>query len=62
MSHNHCKGCAAKKNSCIYTEFNDGDCPCTNCLIKVVCINTEGCEEWSGPGKPEAFHFKTHGW
>jgi len=21
----------------------------------MVCVETEGCEEWSGPGKPEAF-------
>jgi len=51
----HCKGCAARSNGCIYTLANNGNCPCVNCLVKMVCINSEGCEEWSGPGKPEAF-------
>ena len=55
MSQNYCKGCAAEKNGCIYAPVNPGDCPCMTCLVKMVCVETEGCEEWSGPGKPEAF-------
>ena len=53
---NKCDGCKtyeseieSQKVFCRFAKFNQmGDCPCTNCLIKMVCIH--GCiriEEWT---------------
>ena len=47
-----CRGCAIlcdekhpediSDQNCCYSKFNmEGDCPCTNCLVKVTCRN--GC-------------------
>ena len=41
---NHCEGCITLKDpygkgiSCYWYSYNkDGSCPCTNCLIKMIC-------------------------
>jgi len=39
----NCEGCAVKEE-CGYTEFSN-DCPCTICLVKVVCAD-ELCNEY----------------
>ena len=42
----YCKGCAVF--ICFYRMYNaeKGDCPCTNCLVKVVCDDGEKCSMW----------------
>ena len=46
-----CKGCDSysptSRYFCSFTEYNEeGDCPCTNCLVKVPCDGTEVCKLW----------------
>jgi hypothetical protein len=38
----YCEGCAINE---ICNEENYGDCPCTNCLVKMMC-DDEGCDMW----------------
>jgi hypothetical protein len=40
----YCEGCVIKPR-CNYKEDNNGDCPCTNCLVKVMCKD-DGCNKW----------------
>lgn len=41
--HNHhkeCEGCAHKSNGCLlwrYCPLKISECPCTNCIVKVMC-------------------------
>jgi len=47
----YCKGCFVV-DYCNYPEYNkNGVCPCTNCLIKMVCNDDdiELCDEWKHP-------------
>ena len=40
----YCKGCDASI-ICFYRELNKGDCPCTNCLVKVTCNDQKDFNE-----------------
>jgi len=49
---NSCKGCSSMNSDdlelpCIYLSYfktnQNGECPCSNCLVKVVC--EEACED-----------------
>jgi len=48
----YCKGCYCEDNYCelLYmfidklTDF--GVCPCSICLVKVICTNAYGCEDY----------------
>ena len=41
----YCKGCPVEL--CFYIHLNTkGDCPCTNCLVKVVCNDGVSCSQW----------------
>lgn len=43
----YCKGCESYNQFCSFTEDNEeGDCPCTNCLVKVPCDGTQVCKLW----------------
>ncbi len=52
----YCKGCDSysrlSRYHCSFAVDNkEGDCPCTNCLVKVPCDGTEICklwDEWTG--------------
>lgn len=49
----YCKGCVIFEY-CNYSKYNkNGVCPCTNCLIKMVCENTGDnlCDDWKKPTK-----------
>ncbi len=55
----YCKGCLVV-DYCNYVKYNrNGVCPCTNCLIKMVCEDTGDslCDEWKNPTK-EVQEFK----
>ncbi len=45
MRNKHCEGC---NNTCdvqiIPNTNNNGSCPCTICVVKMVCETT--CDEW----------------
>ena len=44
----YCKGCLASSSLCQYTDNygkNDGRCPCTYCLVKMICQNV--CNEFN---------------
>lgn len=51
---NECEGCYSysmnqhyDNDVCSFEQFNEnGECPCTECLIKMMCSN--GCEEYLG--------------
>jgi hypothetical protein len=52
IMHEHCKSCLTyneysdKCGILIASELNlKGDCPCTNCLIKVMC--NKGCDDYN---------------
>ncbi len=34
--HEHCEGCTLYPG-CTKAFYNDGSCPCTNCIIKPMC-------------------------
>ena len=40
----YCKGCASNI-VCLYRKLNKGDCPCTNCLVKVTCSDLNDFNE-----------------
>lgn len=44
MTQNCCKGCAVYP--CFCHDFDKENCPCNNCLVKVVCDDGEGCSPW----------------
>ncbi len=46
-----CRGCTTlnmdRSNICSLSRFNKkGECPCSECLIKVIC--SKGCPKYSG--------------
>ncbi len=45
---NHCEGCShyrAYRNKASCVDYNkDGSCPCTICIVKLMCNNT--CDNW----------------
>jgi len=32
-----CEGCATHHMRCILEKYNKGDCPCSKCIIKMIC-------------------------
>ena len=48
ITNEHCKGCSATFYNdaldsmfvCNYTQHNKGQCPCTECIVKMMCTNT----------------------
>ncbi len=51
IDNNNCKGCFSLDRkmllNCSFNSKNmniDGECPCTNCLVKVICFNS--CKEY----------------
>jgi hypothetical protein len=44
--HNNCDGCLVKNDAVSCTGRNsDASCPCTDCVVKVICVDTPGeCE------------------
>jgi hypothetical protein len=44
MSKEKCKGCHAGPRHCVFSDNIPNDCPCQECLVKVVCKNT--CDEF----------------
>ena len=52
----YCNGCLTKSGpapelDCVYIRFNEnGVCPCTHCVIKVMCdIQCEDYDTWTKP-------------
>lgn len=41
---NKCDGCSYKTIAIRCYKIQDGSCPCTNCLVKMMC--DYGCESW----------------
>jgi len=47
---NHCNGCLthygpSPELNCQYLPFNkDGECPCSKCIVKMICSQT--CDWW----------------
>jgi len=39
-----CDGCSYKTIAVRCYKIQDGSCPCTNCLVKMMC--DYGCESW----------------
>ena len=40
-----CEGCWYFKSQCTFVvENHDRSCPCSFCVVKVICRNT--CDEW----------------
>ena len=43
IEHNNCDGCIIKqKESSCAPKNSNGSCPCTNCLVKVTCVDEQG--------------------
>lgn len=40
----YCRGCDTSI-ICFYRDLNKGDCPCTNCLVKVICNDQKDFNE-----------------
>jgi len=46
--HNHCDGCNAQEGNSCPRENTDGTCPCTLCILKMMCDNIcEELEKWA---------------
>jgi hypothetical protein len=50
---NYCKGCYTYhyydnntlfSNGCIHSQYNEGLCPCTDCVVKMMCNSP--CEKY----------------
>ena len=44
MSKDYCLGCHVKP---LCGLENKGDCPCTECIVKAMCDEDNGCEPWN---------------
>jgi len=49
----YCEGCNDKCSPSQRGLNLDGSCPCTTCIVKMVC-DTDGCERWAEWYDPES--------
>ncbi len=47
--YNYCVGCrdfSADQVAAMCSEYNkDGNCPCTNCIVKTMCVASSSCDD-----------------
>lgn len=60
----YCKGCHTSL-LCFYRKLNKGECPCTNCIVKVICNDQKDfdeCNVWHKAAKKVAGKIEESRW